>query len=317
LFFMFAFPSIGSRVGILTQEVDGGPAATYVYNIKFPNGTYSITGNVGTLDLDALFAAKAPLASPTFTGTVTIPTPFTLGAVSVTATGTQLNYVDATGPIQAQIDGKQATVTEGSLTDSVVVSADIKDGTIANADVAADAAIDGTKLNITSMDISGTGTDYVLMGDSSGDHFLEAIPPATALADMKTARGDIALTAFDPQTTQVGTPSTETAYYTIDGKLVTVFLLVTGTHAANGTNPDVTLPVAMSSSTITGYLIRAWCMCISNGVIRHGLVVSTDTTSVDIWPGDVDGDSSIGDDTNNWTPSQTATFSCQFSYFKD
>ena len=39
--------------------------------------------------------AYAPLASPTFTGTVTIPTPFTLGAVSVTSTGAQLNYLSA------------------------------------------------------------------------------------------------------------------------------------------------------------------------------------------------------------------------------
>src|SRR3989338_8329153 len=38
---------------------------------------------------------KAPLASPTFTGAVTIPTPFTLGATSVTSTGTQLNYLNA------------------------------------------------------------------------------------------------------------------------------------------------------------------------------------------------------------------------------
>ena len=40
---------------------------------------------------------KAPLASPTFTGTVTIPTPFTLGAVSVTTTGTILNYLTSAG----------------------------------------------------------------------------------------------------------------------------------------------------------------------------------------------------------------------------
>jgi len=37
---------------------------------------------------------KAETASPTFTGTVVIPTPFTVGAVSVTATGTELNYLD-------------------------------------------------------------------------------------------------------------------------------------------------------------------------------------------------------------------------------
>src|SRR3989344_757658 len=38
---------------------------------------------------------KAPLADPIFTGAVTIPTPFTLGATSVTSTGTQLNYLNA------------------------------------------------------------------------------------------------------------------------------------------------------------------------------------------------------------------------------
>lgn len=43
--------------------------------------------------LRVLVNAKSPIASPTFTGTVTIPTPFTLGATSVTVTGTQLNSV--------------------------------------------------------------------------------------------------------------------------------------------------------------------------------------------------------------------------------
>ena len=37
---------------------------------------------------------KAPKASPTFTGAVVVPTPFTVGAVSVTATGTELNLID-------------------------------------------------------------------------------------------------------------------------------------------------------------------------------------------------------------------------------
>ena len=58
---------------------------------------------------------KAPLASPTFTGTVTVPTPFTIGAVSMTATGTELNYVvGVTSAIQTQLDNKQpldATLT--------------------------------------------------------------------------------------------------------------------------------------------------------------------------------------------------------------
>lgn len=52
----------------------------------------------------------APLDSPVFTGAPTIPTPFTLGAVSVTATGTELNYVAGlTSAIQTQLNGKQAS----------------------------------------------------------------------------------------------------------------------------------------------------------------------------------------------------------------
>jgi hypothetical protein len=55
-----------------------------------------------------LVLGLATTASPTFTGTVTIPTPFTLGAVSVLPTGTELNFVDGvTSAIQTQLDGKQ------------------------------------------------------------------------------------------------------------------------------------------------------------------------------------------------------------------
>ena len=55
-------------------------------------------------------ASKAPLADPTFTGTVTIPTPYTIGAVSMTATGTELNHtVGVTSAIQTQLDTKATT----------------------------------------------------------------------------------------------------------------------------------------------------------------------------------------------------------------
>jgi len=50
---------------------------------------------------------KAPIASPTFTGTVTMPTPFTLGATSVTTTAAQLNYLNtASSNIQTQLNTK-------------------------------------------------------------------------------------------------------------------------------------------------------------------------------------------------------------------
>ncbi len=74
-------------------------------------------GTVGDDDSDL-----APLASPTFTGTVTLPTPFKIGSVSMTATGTQLNYVaGVTSAIQTQLNNRAlvgatviAPVTDGA-----------------------------------------------------------------------------------------------------------------------------------------------------------------------------------------------------------
>lgn len=62
---------------------------------------------------------KAPKASPTFTGTVVVPTPFTVGAVSVTATGTEMNYlVGVTSAIQTQL-GLKAPLASPAFTGTV------------------------------------------------------------------------------------------------------------------------------------------------------------------------------------------------------
>jgi hypothetical protein len=68
---------------------------------------------------------KANLASPTFTGTVTITSPFTVGATSVTATGTELNYVaGVTSAIQTQLNGKQSSDSELSALAGLTSAAD-------------------------------------------------------------------------------------------------------------------------------------------------------------------------------------------------
>lgn len=80
-------------------------------------GTWgSIMGTLSSqTDLQNALNLKAPLASPTFTGLVTFPTPWTLGAVSVTATGTELNYsVGVTSSIQTQLNAKQSTLVSGT-----------------------------------------------------------------------------------------------------------------------------------------------------------------------------------------------------------
>lgn len=79
-----------------------------------------------TRDLQEQIDDKAPLASPTFTGTVTIPTPFTLGAVSVTATGTELNLLDGVTATTAELnilDGVTASAAEINLLDGITALA--------------------------------------------------------------------------------------------------------------------------------------------------------------------------------------------------
>lgn len=78
---------------------------------SFATADFDLGTNLITID----GTKWATLASPTFTGTVTVPTPFTLGAVSVTPTGTELNFVDGvTSAIQTQLDGKQATLVSAT-----------------------------------------------------------------------------------------------------------------------------------------------------------------------------------------------------------
>lgn len=50
---------------------------------------------IDTSTLSNRINLKANIASPTFTGTVTVPSPFTLGATSVTTTGNQLNFLSS------------------------------------------------------------------------------------------------------------------------------------------------------------------------------------------------------------------------------
>jgi hypothetical protein len=65
-------------------------------NTTIWNMAYEFNQNITALNLSV--EQRAPLASPTFTGTVSIPTPFTINSVSMTTTGVQLNYLkDATG----------------------------------------------------------------------------------------------------------------------------------------------------------------------------------------------------------------------------
>lgn len=79
------------------------------------NNPHSVTATQVGLGNVTNESKATMFTSPTFTGTVTIPTPFTLGAVSVTTTGTQLNYLNGangtTGTNKVVFDTSPVLVT--------------------------------------------------------------------------------------------------------------------------------------------------------------------------------------------------------------
>jgi len=106
---------------------------------------------------------KAPINSPSFTGTVLIPSPFTLGATSVTATGTQLNYLDlasgrsGTGSI-VFTNSPTFTGTPTLPTGTIAVTQTAANNTTAVATTAYVDAASNLKANIASPTLTGTPT---------------------------------------------------------------------------------------------------------------------------------------------------------------
>lgn len=140
-------------------------------------GTWgSITGTLSDqTDLQTALNLKSPLASPTFTGTVTIPTPFTLGATSVTSTGTQLNYLNA------------ATGTTGTASTNLVYSTS---PTLVTPNIGTPSA--ATLTNATGLPVagilpgSGSAFDQIRIntGNTAYERFTPTFNPMTSVGDL-------------------------------------------------------------------------------------------------------------------------------------
>ena len=100
-----------------TGKVKLGNGSTAWNSLPYQGGVISVNGQTGVV------TGLAPLASPTFTGTVTLP--------NSTVTESML---------------ASSAVTETKIATGAVTSAKIADGTIVNADISATAAINTTKI---------------------------------------------------------------------------------------------------------------------------------------------------------------------------
>lgn len=136
-------------------------SATSTHTFNLPTASASNRGALSSADWST-FNAKAPNASPTFTGTVTMPSPFTLGATSVTSTGTQLNYLNA------------ATGTTGTTSTNLVFSASpTLTGTITlSTGMTVNSSGNITKINGVTYSWPGSqaaSSGYVLSNDAAGN----------------------------------------------------------------------------------------------------------------------------------------------------
>jgi hypothetical protein len=214
-------------------------------SINIPAGqTYKINGTalaVGNI------TGAAPLADPTFTGTVTLPSPFTVGSTSVTTTGAQLNYLSA------------ATGTTGTTSSNLVYSTS---PTLVTPNIGAASATSINKVAITAPATSSTLT----------------------IADGKTftASNTITLTGTDGATLAIGGGGTlgtaaytaATAYQGADTTLTNLGgLTIVQGNIIYGTGSD-TVGVLAKDTNATRYLSNtgtnnnpAWAQInLANGV---------------------------------------------------
>lgn len=173
--------------------------------------TYTITTNFGAKDtlptgdsgkivkgaefttefqaIKTAFTLAAPTASPTFTGTATIPTAavttFSLGGTTVTATGAELNYMDGvTSNVQTQLDAKAPSadpVFTGAIAEEVYnltgTAIDPANGTIQYKTLAAN----------TTFTEALTSGEYVTLMVDDGSAYTITWPTITWLTSNGTA----------------------------------------------------------------------------------------------------------------------------------
>ena len=139
-----------------TGKLKLGTGAIAWNSLGYQNNVTSVNGQTGVV------TGLAPLAGPTFTGTVVLPSTTSIGTV----TSTEIGYVDGvTSAIQTQIDTKAPLASPtftGTVTlpNSTVTAAMITSDAVTQAKIA-DRAVGSTELTNLSLNAQ-TGTTYTL-----------------------------------------------------------------------------------------------------------------------------------------------------------
>ncbi len=210
---------------------------------------------------------KAPLASPTFTGVVTMPTPFTLGAVSVTATGTEMNYlVGVTSAIQTQFTAK-APLASPTFTGTVTIPTPFTLGAVS-------VTTTGTELNFVAGVTSAIQTQFTAKAPLASPTFTGTVVLPTTTTAGTFASSSTSATALtvnsttlvvDASNNRIGIGATPTTRLTVsDASMLSNFnLTVTiaddavadlSSYAKSGAIVSI-LVLAQAESSVSGMAI--------------------------------------------------------------
>jgi len=189
-------------------------AITYTITTDFGAKDSLPTGDSGkiikgaefTTEFNAIksaFALAAPVASPTFTGTATIPTAaittFTFGGVNVTATAAELNLLDGVTATTAELnllDGVTATTAELNILDGVTATTaelNYVDGVTSNVQTQLDAKAPTASPTFTGT-VNMSGATVSLANDAiSGDKVEGGTIASTTITNLTTSTVNIGL----------------------------------------------------------------------------------------------------------------------------
>lgn len=243
---VFAAAGSGTSVGI---NVGAGKTASIAGTL---NVTGTLTGGI-----------VAPLASPTFTGTVVLPATTSIGNV----TATEISYLDnVTSSIQTQLDAKLAIATAAStyaplasptFTGTVVLPADTTIGDVSAAELV---YLDGVTSNVqTQLDAKAALASPTFTGT-----------PAAPTAASGTSTTQIATTAFVQQVALNNQLPSQTGNA---GKYITT----DGTNASWADVPDE-IPSQTSHSgefLTTDGSVLSWAAIPAQVYPSAGIAVST------------------------------------------
>ena len=142
---------------------------------------------------------KSPLASPTFTGTVTIPTPFTIGAISMTSTATELNLLDGITVLSGSNTGDETSATssaEGIA--ELAITAEIDTGTDSTRIMPIDQYVASSR-NVRYVDwrVLGSSVDQATDTTVSGDFEFPFTGTMTAIGAYVDTAGSTGSATYD------------------------------------------------------------------------------------------------------------------------